>query len=124
MAMLKRYKMRISHVEHPASSVYYRHAPSETQAILSWLVEHPSTKVDSIEAVPTHKDKVAKAPTKTRAYHKVRIKRIRNNVSNLIEDEEALLTPEERNQLAKAVSQLNRILFLWPTRSAELRKIK
>lgn len=129
MATLTKYKLEVSHIEWPASAVYYRTAESSEQAVLSWLTDHPTTQVDSVKEAVTIKEadtpsiqtKVRTAD-QTRAHHKARVTQMRNNATALMENENSILTPEERNQLAKASTILNRMLTLWPIRSAELKE--
>lgn len=105
MAMLTKYRLEVSHIEWPASAVYYRTAVSSEQAGLSWLADHPTTQVDSVEEAdtPSVQTKVRTAD-QIRAHHKARVTQMRNNATALMEDENSILTPEERNQLAKAAN--------------------
>ena len=122
---MKKFQLTITHNEWPCSQIYFRLAASPSEAIQSWIADHPSTSVTEIKEVPTDEliesQSKSRTPLQHRAHHKARITQIRNNAISLLEDENSILTPEERVQLSRCTCQLDRILALWPTRTLDLK---
>ena len=122
---MKKFKLIVQHNEWPASKNYYRSAESALEAINSWQADHPSTQVlEVIEVLdfrePSEQIK-HRTPLQIRAHHKARITQMRNNAISLLEDEETVLSQEERIQLSRVTCQLDRILALWATRTMDLK---
>ena len=109
-----------------ARGEFFRYAPSIEEATSGWLEDNPFTKV--INCVPWHKKvpvetipKKSHSGVKSRAYLKARITQMMRNAQSILEDEEALITMEERLQLSRIICQENRILALWGERTMQLK---
>lgn len=106
---------------------FFRYAPSTEEAISGWLEDNPRTSV--LSCVPWNKKapsvipppKKSHSAIKSRAYLKARITQMLRNAQSILEDEEALITPEERLQLSRVICKQNRILALWPERTMQLK---
>ena len=109
-----------------ASGTFSRYAHSPEEAIAGWLEDNPTTTViecvetlsQSQEAPSTGK---LRSDAKSRVYLKARITQMMRNAQSILEDEEALVTMEERLQLSRVICQQNRILALWNERSMQLK---
>lgn len=109
-----------------ARGEFFRYAHSPEEAISGWLEDNPSTKVikcveasaSSQETSPTERPR---SGAKSRAYLKARITQMMRNAQSILEDEEALVTMEERLQLSRVICQENRILALWGERTMQLK---
>ena len=121
---MKLYKLTVR--KGPASGVFFRYAHSPEEASSGWLGDNPTTTV--IECVETLSQS-QEAPSmekprsgaKSRAYLKARITQMMRNAQSILEDEEALVTMEERLQLSRVICQENRILALWGERTMQLK---
>ena len=121
---MKLYKLTVR--KGPASGTFSRYAHSPEEAIAGWLEDNPSTMVikcveasaSSQEASPTERPR---SGAKSRAYLKARITQMMRNAQSILEDEEALVTMEERLQLSRVICQENRILALWGERTMQLK---
>ena len=121
---MKLYKLAVR--KGPASGVFFRYAHSPEEAISGWLEDNPTTTV--IECVETLSQSQEASSTgkprsgaKSRAYLKARITQMMRNAQSILEDEEALITMEERLQLSRVICQENRILALWGERTMQLK---
>ena len=121
---MKLYKLTVR--KGPASGTFFRYAHYSDEAIAGWLEDNPSTRVieciempiSSQEAPPM---KRPRSGAKSRAYLKARITQMMRNAQSILEDEEALVTMEERLQLSRVICQQNRILALWGERTMQLK---
>ena len=112
-----------------ASGTFSRYASSYEEAISGWLKDNPSTTVieweEATERVtsPPEKetDRGPHSPSCRRAYLKARVTQMMRNAQSILEDEDALVTLEERLQLSRVICQQNRILALWGERSMQLK---
>ena len=110
-----------------ATGEFFRYAPSTDEAISRWLEDNPYTKVLSCvlwtKKIPVGVPTSKKTPSmlKSRAYLKARITQTLRNAQSILEDEEALITLEERLQLSRVICQQNRILALWGERTMQLK---
>lgn len=121
---MKLYKLTVR--KGPASGTFFRYAHSPEEAISGWLEDNPFTEV--VNCVPWHKKvpvgtipKKSHSGAKSRAYLKARITQMLRNAQSILEDEEALITMEERLQLSRVICQENRILALWGERTMQLK---
>lgn len=121
---MKLYKLTVR--KGPASGTFSRYARSPERAIAGWLEDNPTTTV--IECVETlsqsqeaHSTERPRSGAKSRAYLKARITQMMRNAQSILEDEEALITMEERLQLSRVICQENRILALWGERTMQLK---
>lgn len=121
---MKLYKLTVRKGQ--ASGTFSRYARSPERAVAGWLEDNPSTMVikcveasaSSQEASPTERPR---SGAKSRAYLKARITQMMRNAQSILEDEEALITMEERLQLSRVICQENRILALWGERTMQLK---
>lgn len=104
---------------------FFRYAASVEEAAAGWLEDNPSTEVVSCtlhqEETSVPRAGKGQSKAKSRAYLKARITQMMRNAQSILEDEEALVTPEERLQLSRVICQQNRILALWSERSMQLK---
>ena len=122
---MKLYKITATKGETRGEFFRYAHSPEE--AIAEWLEDNPFTRV--INCIPWHKKipvgtiphKKSHNGAKSRAYLKARITQMMRNAQSILEDEDALVTMEERLQLSRIICQQNRILALWAERSMQLK---
>ena len=120
---MKLYKLTVR--KGPASGTFFRYAHYSDEAIAGWLEDNPSTKVIECIEMPTNSQEAPhekrRSGAKSRAYLKARITQMMRNAQSILEDEEALVTMEERLQLSRVICQQNRILALWGERTMQLK---
>lgn len=98
---------------------------SPNQAIDSFRNIHPTWVVESYEVIlpPVNNKKTNhRSPAVLRNTYKARMVQVRNNIQNMLEEDNALLTTEELVQLSRIICKIGHVITLFPTRTMDLKK--
>lgn len=122
---MNKYKIYVARNNVEFNNPHFCYGKNQDDAMVRWMFQHPNVRIISIELIGpvenSQKQSKKRTSDQLRSHHKARITQMRNNAQSLMEDEDSILTIEERLQLSRITCQFDRILALWTERSLNLK---
>ena len=117
----------ICEAKHPSGvcTTLWLHGNSEREALDTFHTRRPNIEILTCmellewEDLPKCKARTGK---QKRAHHKARITQVRNNLQALVEDENSILTNEERVELSRCICKVQNILSKWHIRNMDMER--